>query len=72
MPRRGDSGYVAVFVALCLPLFVGMAALAVDVAYWHSEGARLQKTADDAALAGVPYLPGAFTTATDVASRTPS
>ena len=63
----GESGYVAVFVALCLPLFVGMAALGVDVAYWHSEGARLQKTADDAALAGVPYLPGAFTTASDVA-----
>ncbi len=62
-----DSGYVAVFVALCIPLLIGMAALGVDVAYWHSEGARLQKTADDAALAGVVYLPGSITAASTAA-----
>ena len=66
-----ESGYVAVFVALCLPLLVGMCALAVDVATWHVEGTKAQRAADAAALAGTIYLPTsqstAFTTATDLA-----
>ena len=52
-----ESGYVAVFVALCLPLLVGMCALAVDVATWQVEGTKAQKAADAAALAGTIYLP---------------
>ncbi|HYN75579.1 MAG TPA: pilus assembly protein TadG-related protein, partial [Candidatus Limnocylindria bacterium] len=66
-----EAGYVAVFIALCLPLLVGMCALAVDVATWQVTGTKLQKAADSAALAGTIYLPAsqatAFSTATDLA-----
>lgn len=66
--ERSESGYVAVFVALCLPLFIGMCALAIDVANWHFRGQQIQKAADNASLAGVVYLPGSPTDA-DTAAK---
>ena len=70
--RDEDSGYVAIFVALCLPLLVGMCALAVDVATWHVEGVKAQKAADAASLGGAVYLPedqaAAFATAQNLAA----
>lgn len=41
---------------LSIVLFM-LAAIAVDVGRWYSEGARVQRAADAAALAGVPFLP---------------
>jgi Flp pilus assembly protein TadG len=69
-PWRGedsDGGYVAVLVAICLPLFLGLCALAVDVSLWYVEGLRAQKAADAAALAGAVYLPADTKTAHAVA-----
>jgi Flp pilus assembly protein TadG len=65
--EEADAGYVAVFVAICLPLFLGLCALAVDVALWYVEGIRAQKAVDAAALAGAIYLPSDAATARSVA-----
>jgi len=62
-----EAGYVAVLVALCLPLFIGLCALAIDVAMWYVDGAKAQKAADAAALAGAVYLPSQTQTARSVA-----
>ncbi len=68
-----ESGYVAIFVALCLPLLVGMCALAVDVATWQVTGTKVQKAADAAALGGSVYLPDdqptAYAVAVDLAAK---
>lgn len=56
-PDPGERGAIAVLTALLAVVILGMAAIAVDVASWYSEGERLQRAADSAALAGVPYLP---------------
>ena len=62
--RLRDAGYVAVMVAIILPVVgVGCAAVAVDVGSWYATMERVQKAADAAALAGVPYLPQDFTSA---------
>jgi len=57
--RRGaaDGGYVAVLVAVALPLLVVLASLAVDVANWYAQAQKVQQAADAAALAGSVYLP---------------
>jgi Flp pilus assembly protein TadG len=56
--RRQEAGYVAIMVSILVPaLFIGLAATAVDTAKWYLEVERVQKAADAAALAGVPYLP---------------
>lgn len=55
---RDETGYTAVLVAILFPLvFLGLAAIAVDVSRWYVEGERVQKAADAAALAGVTYMP---------------
>ena len=62
-----EAGYIAVLVALCLPLFIGLCALAIDVAMWYVDGAKAQKAVDAAALAGAVYLPSQTQTAKSVA-----
>ncbi len=52
-----DRGAIAVVTALLSVVLFGMAALAIDVASWYVEGQKLQRAADAAALAGVPYMP---------------
>src|SRR5262249_51739382 len=52
-PRRG---VVAVLVALCLTVLLGMLALTVDSGLMQSEGSHAQATADAAALAGASEL----------------
>ena len=47
-----QSGVVVVWLALMIVVFLGVAAFAVDVAYWHLEKGRQQRAADAAALAG--------------------
>jgi Flp pilus assembly protein TadG len=52
-----DGGYVAAMTALLiLPLMV-FTAFAVDMGSWFGEATRLQRTADAASLAGVPFMP---------------
>ena len=66
--RRREAGYAAIMVAMLVPtVFLGLAALGVDTARWYVEAERMQKAADAAALAGVPYLPADFATATSTA-----
>lgn len=57
--ERNEKGFVATFVALLLAsgVFMGFAAVAVDTGRWYVEIQRVQKAADAAALAGVPFLP---------------
>jgi Flp pilus assembly protein TadG len=71
---RDDKGFVLVWVALSMTVFMACAAMSIDVGRWYTEGHRMQKAADAAALAGVIYLPAtpptqAFSTATDIATR---
>jgi Flp pilus assembly protein TadG len=72
---RGDeSGFVLVFVALSLVVLLALTGFAVDYWHWSREGARLQRTADAAALAGAVYMPNnpgqiGYTTAKSVAGR---
>ena len=51
-----QKGAVALLVALTLPVLVGAAALAVDLAYLHVVRNELQNDADAAALAGARAL----------------
>ncbi len=57
--RRNERGFAATIVAAMLAtgVFMGFAAIAVDTGRWYVEIQRVQKAADAAALAGVPYLP---------------
>jgi Flp pilus assembly protein TadG len=71
--RRDDErGLVAVWVAICMVVFLVFAAWAVDFAHWNDERANMQKAVDAAALAGAVYLPddpaGAIAAAKQVAA----
>ncbi len=52
----GQKGVVTLLVALTLPVLVGVAAFAVDLAYLHVVRNELQNDADAAALAGAKAL----------------
>jgi hypothetical protein len=62
-----ESGAVAVLVAMLLVVFMGCAAIAVDLGREQVVAAQLQKAADAGALAGAVYLPGDLPTAQSVA-----
>ncbi len=64
--RTTEGGYAAILVAICVAsgFLFAMAAVSVDTSRWYDERARVQKAADAAALAGVPYLPYDMTNAT--------
>ena len=53
---KSEKGVTLVYVALLLVVFLGMAALAVDVGYLMVSKNELQNAADAAALAGASYL----------------
>lgn len=55
-PGRGDSGAVAVVMALCLMVFFGMLALVLDIGHLYVVRGELQNAADAAALAGARAL----------------
>jgi Flp pilus assembly protein TadG len=55
---REDSGYIAVAVAIMLPVLLGLSAFTIDVGNWYVQADKIQRAADAAALAGVTYLPG--------------
>jgi Flp pilus assembly protein TadG len=72
--KAAEQGYAAVLVAIIVPFMgIGLAATAVDTGMWYVEVEKVQKAADAAALAGVPYLPmdmpNATTRAQEVAER---
>lgn len=52
-----ESGVVAVWFALLLFVFVGLAALGVDVATWYLRAQQLQRAADAASLSAVVFMP---------------
>lgn len=71
---RDERGMVLIWTALLMVVIIGFAAWSVDFWSWKREGARLQKAADAAALAGAIFMPEnlhgiAFSTAKDIASR---
>lgn len=57
--RSKEGGYVTILLAVLVSSGFLMAALAIssDTSRWYDEMNRVQKAADAAALAGVPYLP---------------
>ena len=58
VPRaHGDSGAVALLVALMIPMLLIFVAVAVDISRWYVELQRMQRAADAAALAAAPYMP---------------
>jgi len=58
---RDERGFVLIYLALCLTVFMAMAGFALDVGNWYYVAQRQQKAADSAALAGVIYLPQSVT-----------
>jgi Flp pilus assembly protein TadG len=69
--RTEQLGYLAITVALLVPVvFIGCAAIAVDMSRWSVEAERVQRAADAAALAGVVWMPADFTTAKSTALAT--
>ncbi len=67
--RRDEHGYVLVLTAMLLIPLLLISAMAVDYGAWYTDGSRMQRAADAAALAGVVWLPD-LTTATTVAQNT--
>lgn len=63
-----DSGVVAVMASMMmLPLFMGAAAIGIDIANWYYQGQKIQVAADAGALAGSVYMPGSLATSTTAA-----
>jgi Flp pilus assembly protein TadG len=54
---RDERGIAAIYMAICLPVFMGFAALAVQGSYMISQRNMLQVTAEVAALAATAVLP---------------
>ncbi len=52
-----DRGVAAMWLALMLGLFMGFAAMAVDLGQWYIARTRVQNATDAAALAGAALLP---------------
>jgi len=66
-----DVGVVALLVAVILtPTLLAAAAIGVDISNWYMTAAKLQRTADAAALAGVTYMPGSPAVADSTAKCT--
>ncbi|HEY4634466.1 MAG TPA: pilus assembly protein TadG-related protein, partial [Candidatus Limnocylindrales bacterium] len=66
-PGRGSRGQVAVIFAGAVLLFALLCAAVVDLSWYWTNNLRMQRAADAAALAGVVFLPGDPTSATNVA-----
>ncbi|MDX6368993.1 MAG: hypothetical protein QOG93_495 [Gaiellaceae bacterium] len=70
---KNQDGQAIVLMAISLTVFMGMAALVLDVGLWMRSDRRLQQTADAAALAGAQKLPtdpaGAKSLALDYANQ---
>jgi Flp pilus assembly protein TadG len=62
--RRDERGVVLVIVAIMMTVFLGMAALAIDVGYFDQQERQAQSAADAAALAAAAGLPTTTCTGT--------
>ena len=65
--RRRPRGQILVMFALSMGLLFGILSIVIDVGNIWNASLHVQHAAEAAALAGVPYMPGDFTTATTVA-----
>ena len=54
--KKRESGQLMVMAAMGMAVFMGIAALAVDLGYAYSERRTSQNAADAAALAGVRWI----------------
>jgi Flp pilus assembly protein TadG len=59
-PRWGRRGQVLVIFAGALIAFMVLMAMVVDIGWYWSNGLKIQRAADAAALAGAVYLPDNF------------
>lgn len=55
--RKDERGFVLVFIALGLVVFLLVVGFAVDLGSWYLRAAKLQRAADSAALAAASALP---------------
>lgn len=67
--RRDERGYVLAVSAIIMVPLLAISGMATDIGGWYAEGAKMQKAADAAALAGVVWLPD-LSKATAVANET--
>jgi hypothetical protein len=56
-PLGDDGGYVLPILGLLVIPLVVFTAFAIDLGAWYAQGAKMQRAADAAALAGVVHLP---------------
>jgi Flp pilus assembly protein TadG len=68
--RRDDRGAVAVMTAILVPILFGLCAFTIDAGSWYTSVQSVQRAADAAALAGVPYMPGNLVAAKAQAIKT--
>ncbi|MEO7717857.1 MAG: Tad domain-containing protein [Capsulimonas sp.] len=54
--RNSQRGFAFVWLALGMTALMGMGAVAIDISMWYARKADLQKTADNASLAGAFML----------------
>lgn len=54
--KNGERGAVVIIVAICLTMFIGFAALAIDIGHLYVVKNELQNAADAGALAGARVL----------------
>ena len=64
---RGSSGQIIVMFAGGIVLLMSVLAVVIDVGSFWNASLHVQLAAEAAALAGVPYMPGDFTTASSLA-----
>lgn len=65
---RDERGVVAVIIALCMIVLVGITAVAVDLGYTYLQKRRLQAAVDFALLAGAQKLPDSSSATNDAQS----
>ncbi|HEY7522777.1 MAG TPA: pilus assembly protein TadG-related protein [Candidatus Limnocylindrales bacterium] len=61
--RAREAGQILVVFTLSVTLFIAILALVIDVGSIWNNSLHVQHAAEAAALAGVPHMPGDFTTA---------
>ena len=54
---KDDNGYILALTALMLVPLLAFTAFAVDMGAWYAQGTKMQRAVDNAALAGVVWLP---------------
>jgi hypothetical protein len=64
-----QAGQIVVIFAVMLTVLIGLVGIAIDTTYAWREALQVQRAADSAALAGVVYMPGDYTTAKSIAQN---